>query len=924
MKEDNTPTVTARRRIPSAKQRLRLENAKRLKALNQHSKSVRQKKKEAKDKAAAKDPENHIANLRLPKIPKNNLSEPPTATSKFKKRQVHKTWLPTHLWHTKRAHMSKPSEPLWRMAIPISPTEKSYRPSHRASGGRGCITWDTSYMSTISCQGVEASLEGMLKAMGFHGEGWSGAKYQRWKKGTRFAQGWVFERDNKKEAVAPVTVIWCPHPPAMEKNVETPAAGDDREPDTEAVPADNLSKPIRRKQTQPSNFRLIIRIHPSAFHQFWLLLLKIAKMQRPQVTVEDLRFNIGSIEITGPGSTEALLGVLRPVDSDDSSESIPVNTWRSLAGLTNPASLPWNCLLAFDIYDPRLNHPPKQVEIPKDTESISALTELMVSWPPDHNVTPGKIFSHKARYVASKSLPSQKAINRRKALAPPGRPPNVKATDPRIPVLLLASRPPTGSTAAQGTWTVLLPWNCVDAVWRSLMYYPLSSGGTPRFGGLDQKRQICFERGEAFFPIDAAATEAGQAWERTESARRFDDWTRRPASRRVAWETIEIGNGRKGEHGRGWTCDWTYLLTGRSSEPAGTVDYEPDQEMEHAKSAGKRADKGKPKTQRQRKLAKATQEEQSSAGLTKASADSGQPVAGSPLTEVSGVLKSAAAPEVAMLNPENSINAIPSFVHLPPTIAIPLLENIQKASLPDVPSLVTIRITLLTRGTPLPCARIYRLPSLATPAGENLYKAWLALDPTTSPSKQADGRKTKAKARLKKDKVNHRGGQKIHTVHRFESLDHVIYTPPDAPAEYFKTPEHLKQVQAQAAALAAAQKWRTGSPPPEDRAALWQALMAPTKDTDGNPHPACPGVKDLIGFVTTGAYNLAEGRGMAIGSVWLQKVVEGSRRESCIPHAGGNDKRNQKQMERQRKLCIVRNAGETVGRLGVWEVCETC
>jgi ribonuclease P/MRP protein subunit POP1 len=921
MKEDNTPTVTARRRIPSAKQRLRLENAKRLKALNQHSKTVRQKKKEAKNKAAAKDPEGHISISHLPKIRKNNLSEPPTATSKFKKRQVHKTWLPTHLWHTKRAHMSKPSEPLWRMAIPISPTEKSYRPSHRASGGRGCIAWDTSYMSTIGCQGVEASLEGMLKAVGFHGEGWSGAKYQRWKKGTRFAEGWIFERDNKKEAVTPVAVIWCPHQSTIENNIEAPTAGDGPGQDKEAASADNLSKTIPQKQIRPPNFHLIVRVHPSAFHQIWLLVLKTAKIQRPQVMVEDLRFDIGSIEITGPGSTEALLGVLKPVDSDDSSESIPGNIWRSLAGLTNPASLPSNCLLAFDICDPRLNHPPKQVEIPKDTESINALTEIMVSWPPDNNVTPGGIFSHKVRYVASKSLPSQKTINRRKALTPPGRPSTAKATDPRIPVLLLASRPPTGSTAAQGTWIVLLPWKCVDAVWRSLLYYPLSSGGTPRFGGLDQKRQICFEHGEAFFPIDAAATEAGQAWEQTESAKRFDDWTRRPTSRRVVWETIELGNGRKGEHGRGWTCDWTYLLTGKSSEPTGAVDNEQDQEMEPTKSAGKRIDKGEPKTQRQRKLAKARREEQSSVVATTASVDSGQPVAEGALPEISGPSESAAAPELVAQSSEGSVNVVSSFVHLPPTIAIPLLKNVQKASLPDLPSLVTIRITLLTRGTPLPCARIYRLPSPTTPAGEKLCKAWLALDPTTFLPKQADSRKTKANARMKKDKVNHRGDPKRHSVHPFESLDHVIYTPPDAPPEYFKTPEHLKQVQAQAAALAAAQKRRTSSPTPEDRAALLQALMAPIQDADGNPHPACPDVEDLIGFVTTGAYNLAEGKGTAIGSVWLQKVVEGLRLESGIPRRGGNDKQNQKQMERQRKLCIVRNAGESVGRLGVWEVC---
>src|SRR6266516_3915831 len=224
MKEDNTPTVKARRRIHSAKQRLRLENAKRLNALSQHSKTVRQRKKEAKHNSVDGGPEERVSLTRLPKVKKNNLAEPPTATSKFKKRQVHKSWLPTHLWHTKRAHMSKPSEPLWRMAIPTRPTEKSYRPSHRASGGRGCIAWDMSYMSTIRCKGNESSLDGMLKAIGFHGEGWCGIKYKRWKKGSRSAEGWVFERDNDKQAVAPVVIFWDTTAPSAEKKDITPAA----------------------------------------------------------------------------------------------------------------------------------------------------------------------------------------------------------------------------------------------------------------------------------------------------------------------------------------------------------------------------------------------------------------------------------------------------------------------------------------------------------------------------------------------------------------------------------------------------------------------------------------------------------------------------------------------------------------------------
>jgi hypothetical protein len=195
------------------------------------------------------------------------------------------------------------------------------------------------------------------------------------------------------------------------------------------------------------------------------------------------------------------------------------------------------------------------------------------------------------------------------------------------------------------------------------------------------------------------------------------------------------------------------------------------------------------------------------------------------------------------------------------------------------------------------------------------------LDQTTSPERQTNNGKTKPNARIKKDKLNHRGDPKRHTVHPFESLDHINYIPADAPPEYFKTPEHLKQVEAQAVALAAAAEAETKSESQtaEERVALLELLMVPVKDTDGNAHPACPDAEDLIGFVTSGAYNLAEGRGTAIGSVWVQRVVEGWRAETR--NGEGNDKKTQKEMERRRRLCVVRNAGESVGRLGLWELC---
>jgi ribonuclease P/MRP protein subunit POP1 len=71
-------------------------------------------------------------------------------------------------------------------------------------------------------------------------------------------------------------------------------------------------------------------------------------------------------------------------------------------------------------------------------------------------------------------------------------------------------------------------------------------------------------------------------------------------------------------------------------------------------------------------------------------------------------------------------------------------------------------------------------------------------------------------------------------------------------------------------------------------------------------HPLVPDEEDLIGFVTTGEFNLAEGKGVAIGTVLVAKAIEGLRRENKHEVKGG-------------RWCIVRNAGERIGRLAQWD-----
>lgn len=761
MADDNTPTVTARRRKPTRHMRLRMETVKRLRALG-----ARRKRDETKDDNGNIGTDTGIITTRTARAKKNALKSTPIPPAKFRKRQMNKTWLPTHIYHAKRAHMTPPREPLWRFSIPMTSTAKSYRPTHRASNERGAIAWDMSYMSCISLEGVEQSIQGVLKGLNVGGLGDSttpwGPKGQRWRNGTRVWQGWLYERDMyPSKPIAPATIIW---------RAET-------YPDKDHGPTTTHSgKPQSAKKDRR---QAIIRIHPSAFLQLWEQIARLIKVQRPQVVAEDLRFEVGSIEITGPGSTEALIGALWPASADSavSNKDNMGATFAALAGVTNPAVLPANALLSFDVIDPRLHHPPRTVETLQDDPAD--IYKILTDWPCDSLTESPGLFDRRRRLAACRALQSQKAINRRKSLAKPGSYPDPLPLDPRIPVLIYPSSRGSGDAntgrGKQATWTVLLPWKAVPPVWQSIMYYPLSTGGQVRLGGLQEKRQVAFENGSPWFPGDYPGTQAGKAWEALESSRRKKEWERRPKGKRVQWGSIALGPGRTGEIGDGCACDWNLFITD-SPDPAAAQTPKPEQSQQ-----------------------------------------------------------------------DDGLYQLPPAV-VRSTLATP---SVTMPAQPDLGNgLANVRVTLLTRGVPSPCARIYRLPtadaSTDIPNQESLLSRWLSLDP--------------AQSQAKSSKKGSRG----------------------LPAGYVRGASSATTKQALAADLVQAPS--NGDHRPESE------------------YPEVPGQGDLVGFVTTGEFCLTEGKGVAMGSILLRKMLAGAAEV------------------REKRLCIVRNAGETVGRLAKWEV----
>lgn len=689
-KEDNTPISrgTSGSGVGKGKKKhLR-------KAGRENSRQVAKKRNNGNTAAAGKDHDGDAAmedapeQVTKPSPPKSKhkfpaLATPATPPSRFRRRQRDKTWLPTHLWHTKRAKMTEPKEPLWRFAIPLQPAVKAYRLTHRAATQRGAVAWDVSYMSTLSLEGPEASITGILKGLHFAVDSaedpWQNrGRARKWRNGTRVWEGWIYEREAKPlKKIAQVTVIWC-----------APHAGSNKT-------------------------KAFVRVHPSAFLQLWNQVVRMAKVQKPAVTVRDLRFDIGSIEITGPAATEALCSILAPVSSPDAGPDAPESLWPALASVTDAASLPNGALLSFNISDPRLRDPPRTSPVAYDHQSLTALTETLAAWPLDNASIPASIFDTNSRLAAQRTMPSQKSINRRKSACTLGEDPEARSTDPRIPTLVLVSR-------ESKSWTVLLPWRCVMPVWRQMMRYPVSTGETPLFGGLKERRQVDFERSKPHFPYDHPGTDAGWSWELREREVRKHEWTKRPKGKRIEWSTIDLGNGRKGEIGDPWSCDWERLIPRWKGEIT-TPREEP----------------GESRT------------------------------------------------PVRQLSPRDVVD---------------LIEK-GNATLGDSwPSLdvFTAKITMVQRGTPTDCARIYRLP-----ADAQVRSRWLSLMPQP-------GTKRASKA-----------GE-------------------------------------------------------ED-------------------YPLVPDEADLMGFVTTGNYNLAEGMPTAIANLAVHRV--------------GSD-----------GVCIVRQAGSTIGRLARWEV----
>lgn len=481
METDNTPTLS------------KLKKDKKLRGHDRVVKDCESKSLRRESSGQPLVPQDHVGKS-------NELAQSPNIKLKFAKRQKNKVWLPTHVWHAKRAHMVTK----WGYSIPQRPSEKSYRATHRAHTVSGAIAWDTSYIGTFILKGQYEHIASVLEKF-VPSLAWSPVVSS----GTRCWEGMWSSTPSR--FLGPCLIYW--NPPNLAQS----------------------GKDVIRQ--------VMVRFHPAIYETAFRMVVHEAETtSNSNVICEDLRYAIGSIELLGSKSLSSLQSILHPDKSLSSFKN-----WVSLSGVANSTSLP-NCMaLTMKVADPRLFK--NKAKDRPNRSSSETIIDLISQWPSASMASDCQIFSASARQTSYDTQLSLKELDRGKGAELRGEknPYASQYTNYSIPIILLKRE--DGES-----WSLFLPWGWVLPFWHCLMHIPHI-----RIGGIDQHHQLAFERGFAYFPTDYPNTLAGKENNRENSLALQNEWNRKPAAKRLSYHAVRTADFAQGEHGDPFCCDWNYL-----------------------------------------------------------------------------------------------------------------------------------------------------------------------------------------------------------------------------------------------------------------------------------------------------------------------------------------------------------------------------
>ncbi|KAF8073840.1 NUC188 domain-containing protein [Lyophyllum atratum] len=501
-------------------------------------------------------------------------------TELFARRQRDKLWLETHIWHAKRMKM----ENMWGYRLvclflidalhtltahqAIHPTEKAFRPSHRASI-HGSILHDASYYSLVELKGPEFLLKKILdNCCDPHGPG-PGSK--RYTAGSRVLETYIYKPGSFPfDLISPITIIWKALPsnsnstvepsenavqqenapersdPTRKRGMKTKGKGKSKEKEKEHTPA---------LPPSPETTRVIwLRTHPSSYEDVLSslqtstsLALDAAKSENGgkkfEVEIADLRGQVNAFEIMGPKSNQVLRGALSPIPQDQRADFKAF--WSRLTNVQTSAELGRGIVVGFKVADPRLKFPPKNATVQAPSSDYRVANTVI----PSSQLAQSEIWDETTRASLANPRYKKKDLDeRRSKLLIPGTHLTPGRQDDRIPVLLIQrslERPDSKTQGIHG-WTLIVP-----AGWSMAFFSSLTFTGT-RVGGQRERQTQAFEAGTPYFPRDLPTSTGYETYASTREKEEQAKWERKPPAKRPNFEKLGTSSP--------WRADWEAIL----------------------------------------------------------------------------------------------------------------------------------------------------------------------------------------------------------------------------------------------------------------------------------------------------------------------------------------------------------------------------
>ncbi|KAG6900179.1 hypothetical protein C0993_001891 [Termitomyces sp. T159_Od127] len=481
----------------------------------------------------------------IPKLGKNkrlNRSE------LLARRQRDKLWLETHIWHAKRMKMDN----MWGYRLAVQPTEKSYRPSHRASV-HGSIIHDASYHSIIELKGAETLLKRVLDASCDTNGPTAGSKRHDYR-----LCSYPFG------LISPVTVLWKPLPLKSASIMSPPQEGDNEK----AYPVPVIQPPMKRKRKskgkgkdkEQENSTLpdteILRVvwiisHPSTYQDVLSSIRTSASLtleafrrenanKEVEIEISDLRGQVNVFEIMGPKSNQVLRGALDPV-SQDKREDFK-RFWSQFTNMQTSAGMSRGTVVGFKVVDPRLKQNAK-AQVPA-AEHLSSTTIF-----PSAQLAQSDLWDEDVRTKLARPRYKKKDLDeRRSKLLIPGTPLNPERQDDRIPVLLVQRSLEVPESRTQGIhgWTLIIP-----SGWSMAFFSSLTFTGT-RVGGQRERQTQAFEAGTPYFPRDLPTSAGYGVYATARAKEEKGRWDRKPPAKRPNYDKLGTSSP--------WRADWHSIL----------------------------------------------------------------------------------------------------------------------------------------------------------------------------------------------------------------------------------------------------------------------------------------------------------------------------------------------------------------------------